>query len=186
MADHSLGEVYDQVVEVKRKLEAGGGIATQAYINEKFKEHKGGGVTKEYLDEKFKSAKEDPTQAEQWAKVIGADGVVKAIQDFKISSLASLSALGAVLVGFLVSTIVDKDLLTVAALKKFNLARDERGIPRSIPRETPTPARTTPQSAPVSSIDIDRLKSMRSASIALSRSLSDLTKEVTNAARQIA
>jgi hypothetical protein len=181
MADHSLGEVHAQVVEIKKKLESGGGIATQAFINEKFKENSNGGVTKEYMDEKFKSAKEDPTQAEQWAKVIGADAIVKAFQDFKLTSITSLSAMGAILAGLVVGAVVEKDLLTVSILRSMGFKRDEKGIPRRM-----SSGDAVAQQAPVSSVDVDRLKSMRSSSIALSRSLSDLTKEVSRAAQQIA
>ncbi|MDX2648659.1 hypothetical protein PV341_34830 [Streptomyces sp. PA03-1a] len=182
MANHSIDEVYSRVADIKGKLETGGGVATQAYIDGKFKEQKGGGLTKEYLDQKFKDAKEEPTQAENWAKAIGfgLDEVVKGLQDFKADSVAAWSALAAIVGGFAVSTLFDADKVKASLLGKARIEHDENGIPRR--KKDAEPA----VRAPVESIDVERVKSMRSASIALSRSLSDLTKELNGAARQMA
>ena len=172
MTQHSIDEVHGQVSEMRKKLEAGGGVASQNYIDGKFK------------NVKEEKEKEEATQLEIWSKAldIGLDEVVKGIQDFKINSIEAWSGLGALITGFVVSNVVDKDALTVKALDKVGLKRDESGIPR---RKSTATVEVAPE-APVTTIDVDRVKNMRSAAISLSRSLNDLTKDVNEAARQIA
>ncbi|MEV7137076.1 hypothetical protein [Streptomyces tauricus] len=157
MTQHSIDDVYAQVADIKKKLEAA--------AKEKPKEE----------------PKEEPSQIENWAKLIGMDEVVKAVQDLKVNSVAAWSTLTAVVIGFLASTIIDKEALTTSLLQKRGYARDEMGIPRKNNATTETP----PQ-APVTGIDVNRIKTLRSSSIALSRALNDLAKDVRNASREIA
>ncbi|MEW2399579.1 hypothetical protein [Streptomyces sp. NPDC046862] len=172
MAQHSIDEVHSQITEIKKKLEAGGGVASQEYIDGKLKNSKA-------------EENKEPSQLENWAKSIGfgLDEVVKSVQDFKIGSLAAFSALGATITGFVLSNVFDRDALSKTALSKIGLERDESGIPR---RKTRVTGGQAVPEAPITSVDVDRVKNMRSAAIALSRSLNDLTKDVNNAARQIA
>ncbi|WP_405568000.1 hypothetical protein OG418_24240 [Streptomyces phaeochromogenes] len=159
MAQHSVDDVYAQVTEIKKKLEA---------------------ASKEKPEEK---PKEEPSQIENWAKSIGfgLDEVVKTIKDFKISSIAAWSTLGSVVAGIVISNFIDKDLLATKALNVVGL---ERRPDKVLPR--PTSRQVAISESPITSIDIDRLKAMRSTSIALSRSLNDLTKDVRDASREIA
>ncbi|GHB77204.1 hypothetical protein [Streptomyces umbrinus] len=156
MSQHSIDDVYAQVADIKKKLEA--------TAKEKPKEE----------------PKKEPSQIENWAKLIGMEEVVKAVQDLKVSSIATWSTLSAVVIGFLASNIIDKEALTTSLLKKRGYTRDDTGIPRK------NDSAASPLQAPITSIDIDRLKAMRSTSIALSRSLNDLTKDVRDASREIA
>ncbi|MFF8729088.1 hypothetical protein ACF073_21700 [Streptomyces sp. NPDC015171] len=176
MAQHSIDEVHSQVVEIKKQLESGGGIASREYLDKKFKDVK---IDKEGKKEGEK--KDEPSQLEQWAKTIGfgLDEVVKTVQDFKVSQVASWSALGAVVAGFLITNFFDKDAFITSMLEKRGYQRDERGIPRKRPR--PDAAQV-----PITTIDIERVRNLQKSSIALSKSLIQLTTDVRTAARQIA
>ncbi|MDQ1037733.1 hypothetical protein QFZ75_004149 [Streptomyces sp. V3I8] len=156
MTQHSIDDVYAQVADIKKKLEA--------TAKEKPKEE----------------PKEEPSQIENWAELIGMDEVVKAVQDLKVNSIAAWSTLTAVVIGFLASTIIDKDALATSLLQKRGYARDDMGIPRKNRAAEPPPQ------APVTNIDVNRITALRSSSIALSRSLNDLAKDVRNASREIA
>jgi len=156
MTQHSIDDVYAQVADIKKKLEA--------TAKEKPKEE----------------PKEEPSQIENWAKLIGMDEVVKAVQDLKVNSIAAWSTLTAVVIGFLASNIIDKESLTTSLLKNRGYTRDDMGIPRKNDSTAPPPQ------APVTSIDVNRIKTLRSSSIALSRALNDLAKDVRNASREIA
>ncbi|WP_338698655.1 hypothetical protein V2W30_20965 [Streptomyces sp. Q6] len=171
MPSHTIDEVYTEVAAIKKKLE-----------------DKGTGASKEYIDQKFKEAKEEPTQAENWAKSLGfgLDELVKSFKDFKGSSVVAWSALGAVITGFIVSNFVDTDKSKAKVMDKMGLAHGETGLPR---RKKTLEARATANRlppVPVTSVDPERLKSMRKASIELARSLHDLTSDVSRAARAIA
>lgn len=104
MAQHSVDDVYAQVTEIKKKLEA---------------------ASKEKPEEK---PKEEPSQIENWAKSIGfgLDEVVKTIKDFKISSIAAWSTLGSVVAGIVISNFIDKELLATKALNVVGLERRTR------------------------------------------------------------
>ncbi|MFI6059123.1 hypothetical protein [Streptomyces sp. NPDC051286] len=176
MGSHTVDDVYTEVVEVKKKLEQQGN---------------GGGASKDYIDKKFKEAKEDPTQEENWTKAMGfgLDELVKSFKDFKGSSVAAWSALGAVITGFVVSNFINSEKVKEKLLDAAGFKHDDNGIPRSKKKlEARAAAAQQPPAprAPVTSIDTERLKSMRKASIELARSLNDLTKDVTSAARAIA
>ncbi|MEV2234694.1 hypothetical protein AB0H69_39870 [Streptomyces phaeochromogenes] len=160
MSQHSIDDVYAQVADIKKKLEA---------------------TAKENPKEE---PKKEPSQIENWAKLIGMEEVVKAVQDLKVNSIAAWSTLSAVVIGFLASNIIDKEALTTSLLKKRGYTRDDIGIPRK--NNSDASPLQPPLQAPITSIDIDRLKAMRSTSIALSRSLNDLTKDVRDASREIA
>ncbi|MFF2504171.1 hypothetical protein ACFVTY_12460 [Streptomyces sp. NPDC058067] len=176
MGTHSVDEVYQEVVDIKKKLEKKGG---------------GGGASEEYIDKKFKEAKgKDPSQGENWGKAIGfeLDGLIKGFQDFTNTSIAAWSTLGAVVSGFVIKSLIDSDKVKVALLDKAGFKHSENGIPRSkkkLEARAAAAAAARPR-VPVTSIDTEQMKSMRKASIDLARSLSDLTKDVSNAARAIA
>ncbi|MCW8100785.1 hypothetical protein OG288_23015 [Streptomyces tauricus] len=159
MTQHSIDDVYAQVTEIKKKLEA---------------------TSKEKPKEE---PKEEPSQVENWAKSIGfgLDELVKTVKDFKVTSVAAWSTLGAVVTGFIISNFIDKD---VAATKALGVIGLERHPDKAIPR--PKKGGEVVPGIPVTSIDINRLKALRSSSIALSRSLNDLTRDVRNASREIA
>ncbi|WP_158838872.1 hypothetical protein [Streptomyces sp. NRRL S-1022] len=178
MAQHSIDEVHSQVVDIKKQLESGGGIASREYIDKKFKDVKIDKEGKKKEEEK----KDEPSQLEQWAKTIGfgLDEVVKTVQDFKVSQVASWSTLGAVVAGFLITNFFDKDAFITAVLKKRGYERDERGIPRKRARNQDA------LEVPITTIDIERVRNLQKESIALSKSLIQLTKDVRTAARQIA
>ncbi|KOX05206.1 hypothetical protein [Streptomyces sp. NRRL B-3648] len=177
MAQHSIDEVHSQVADIKKQLESGGGIASREYIDKKFKDIK---IDKE-AKKKEEDKKDEPSQLEQWAKTIGfgLDEVVKTVQDFKVSQVASWSTLGAVVAGFLITNFFDKDAFITSMLEKRGYQRDERGIPRKRPR--PDAAQV-----PITTIDVERVRNLQKESIALSKSLIQLTKDVRTAARQIA
>jgi hypothetical protein len=174
MTSHTVDDVYAEVADIKKKLD-----------------QNGSGATKEYIDKKFKEAKEEPAQTENWAKAVGfgLDELVKSFKDFKGSSVVAWSALGAAITGFVVSNVIDSDSAKKAALKKIGFTHDDNGIPRRTKKLDARAAAAQPPPAPrapVTSIDTERLKSMRKTSIDLARSLSDLTKDVNRAAQAIA
>jgi hypothetical protein len=164
MTQHSVDDVYAQVTEIKKKLEAAS--------KEKPKEE----------------PKKEPSQVENWAKSVGMnlEELVKTVQDFKMSSLAAWSTLGSVVAGIVISNFFDKEVAADKALKAVRLKRiPGKVVPRPRGRQEEEFQEATPRAA-ITSIDIDRLKAMRSSSIALSRSLNDLTKDVRDASREIA
>ncbi|MEU6389793.1 hypothetical protein [Streptomyces sp. NPDC046939] len=172
MANHTVDDVYQEVADIKKKLE-----------------EKGNGVSQTYIDKKFEDAKEDPSQGENWAKALGLglEDLVKTFTDFKSTSVAAWSGLGAVLATIAVGTLVDMDAAKKAGMKKINLVHDKNGMPRSAKKMAARAEaeRNAPQ-APITSIDTDRLKTMRKASVDLARSLHDLTADVNRAAQAIA
>ncbi|MFJ4950393.1 hypothetical protein [Streptomyces sp. NPDC088760] len=177
MTQHTIDEVHSQVTDIKKQLESGGGIASREYIDKKFKDVK---IDKGGKEEEKK--KDEPSQLEQWAKSIGfgLDEVIKAVQDFKITALASWSTMGAVAAGFLISNFFNKEAFIDLILAKADYEKGPLGIPRKRSKN-PDAAQV-----PITTLDIERVRNLQKSSIALSKSLIQLTKDVRTAARQIA
>ncbi|MFH8465331.1 hypothetical protein [Streptomyces sp. NPDC017991] len=164
MTQHSVDDVYAQVTEIKKKLESAS------------------------KDKPKPEPKDEPSQLENWAKSIGfgLDELVKTVQDFKMSSLAAWSTLGAVVAGIVIGNFIDKE---VAAEKALNTVRLQRVPGKALPRPRGRQEEDVPAPAPrvpVTSIDVNRVTALRSSSIVLSRALNDLAKDVRNASREIA
>lgn len=164
MTQHSVDDVYAQVAEIKKKLESTSKEKPKA------------------------EPKEEPSQVENWAKSIGygLDELVKTVQDFKTSSLAAWSTLGSVVAGIVISNFFDKEVAAEKALNTVGLKRvPGKVLPRPRGRQEEAVQEAAPR-APVTSIDVNRVKELRSSSIALSRSLNDLAKDIRTASREIA
>ncbi|MDQ0776196.1 hypothetical protein QF026_004662 [Streptomyces aurantiacus] len=159
MTQHSIDDVYAQVTEIKKKLEANS------------------------MEKRKEGPKEEPSQVDNWAKAIGfgLDELVKTVKDFKAGSVAAWSTLGAVVAGFVISNSIDKDVVAAKVLGWMGLERHpDKAIPQRKMGKVGVPE------VPVTSIDVNRVKELRSSSIALSRSLNDLAKDIRNASREIA
>ena len=172
VSERTNEDVYQRVLEVKTLLtEKQKACLTKDQFDRAI----------EKLPQSAPAAPADPAAGspgiiQQLAPLTGAPEIISNIikQQWVPLGLAAISLLG---FKFLNWDVIGKHLLSRVNLQ----ATPEKatGIGRK-PRVDPA------LQAPVSSVDVDRLKAMRSSSIALSRSLSDLTKEVSRAAQQIA
>lgn len=166
MGNRTNDEIYDKVVEIKNLLtDRQSTWVTKAHFDAAIK-----GLPKPGGDKK----EETPSIAEQLAPLTGVgDIVTNVIKAAWIpAALAAVTALG---VKFFNWEILGKRLLA-----KINLeGKPDQFV--GLGKKTPPGGQVA-----VSQIDVDRLKGMRSAAVALTRSLSDLHKEAKQAASQIA
>ncbi|MGP4048309.1 hypothetical protein [Streptomyces sp. 2A115] len=169
MSPRTTDEIYQKVSEVKTLLaDKQSACLTKAHFD--------AAIDKLSKPTPAAPASSSPGVAEQLAPLTGAPEIITNFMKKEWIPLG-IAAIGVLGIKFLNWDVLGKNLLRGIRLE---LKPEKFGGIGRIPRAQPTPQ------VPVTSIDVDRLKGMRSASIALSRSLSDLTKEAGNAARQIA
>ncbi|GHH55122.1 MULTISPECIES: hypothetical protein [Streptomyces] len=169
MNQRTNDEIYQKVSEVKTLLTAKQTTCLS-------KAHFDAAIEKLSGPTPATSSKNAPGVAEQLAPLTGASEIITNIIKKEWIPL-SVAAIGVLGIKFLNWEVLGKNLLRGIRLQlqpeKFvGVGRIQQ--PQAAPQ------------APITSIDVDRLKGMRSASISLSRALSDLTKEAGSAARQIA
>ncbi|MCT9008333.1 hypothetical protein [Streptomyces rhizosphaerihabitans] len=172
MTDRTTEDVYEKVAEVKTLLSGQQSTwVTKAHFDAAIK-----GFTKPKEEKKDDKKKEDePGALEKSLPLSGLSDVITNLlkKDWIPATVAVLTALG-------LNKILNWDVLG----KKL-LARYELELKNDKFFGVGSPPKTGGQ-VPMTQLEIDRLKNMRSASVALSRSLSDLHKEAQRAAAQIA
>ncbi|RVU27432.1 hypothetical protein EOT10_09725 [Streptomyces antnestii] len=174
MASRTNDEIYEKVVTIKSLLTSKQDTwVTKAHFDASIK-----GLAKPSPEKKEEPKKEEekPSTFEQLAPLTGIGDIVVNIikKNWIPAALAAIAALGIKFFNW--------DVLGEKLLGKLKLKLDPKkfiGITKNAPA---APA----VQVPTNRIDLERLKNMRSAALALTRSLSDLHKEVQQVSTQIA
>ncbi|MET7514216.1 hypothetical protein ABZS88_12175 [Streptomyces sp. NPDC005480] len=169
MASRTNDEIYEKVVTIKSLLTNKQDTwVTKAHFDAGIKD-----IAKSSGDAKKKEEEKGPSAIEQLAPVSGIGDIITNIikKSWIPAALAAVTALGIKFFNW--------DVLGEKLLNKMRLKLDPKkflGITKNQPAAQ----------VAADKIDLDRLKGMRSAALALTRSLSDLHKEVQRVSTQLA